>query len=438
MTPGALDTSRLVECVDGYCRRVYPAVLAQHERSSICSPLGIWLLLAALASAADEADRAVLEEALGCPAEEATTLLSAFMEHPPSALGSALALWVSDEKPGPRFEEWSLTLPEEVERGGIPSQEGADDWARRHTFGLIQRFPVVIDLLTRLVIASALATKVSWKRPFEVVEATGNLAAGPWDGQVDPLLFDPDPTGASQLVITSAAGVVAAHLAVAEEDIVVLSVSAEPGVARGSVLEAAHEVSAMLRRRPSTATRCSLFDLPLGQGHSFEITEREILTYRPGEREEQVESATLPAWRASQDLDLKRSETFGALTALNILLELIGRHPGGDVTEAKQRAVASYTRYGFEAAAVSVFAIALGGPATSPGQRRENGILRTARLLFDHPHAAIALAGNGSLTGIPGSRREWFGLPLFTAWVESPQEVEQDGAGRPANGAPGA
>jgi hypothetical protein len=55
------------------------------------------------------------------------------------------------------------------------------------------------------------------------------------------------------------------------------------------------------------------------------------------------------------------------------------------------------------------------------------GILRTARLVFDHPHAAIALAGNGGsfVTGMPGSRWEWFGLPLFTAWVDAPQEVEE-------------
>jgi hypothetical protein len=123
MTAGALDTSRLGELVDGYCRRVYPAVLAQHETSSVCSPLGIWLLLAACASGADHAERAALEEALGCPAEEATMFLSAFMEHPPTALGSATALWVGDEKLGSRFEEWAATLPDEVERGKVPARK---------------------------------------------------------------------------------------------------------------------------------------------------------------------------------------------------------------------------------------------------------------------------------------------------------------------------
>ena len=43
---------RLGALIDGYSRRVYPAVLEQHADASVSSPLGVWLLLAACASGA--------------------------------------------------------------------------------------------------------------------------------------------------------------------------------------------------------------------------------------------------------------------------------------------------------------------------------------------------------------------------------------------------
>src|SRR5205807_1914033 len=39
--------SRLGAVVDRYAQRVYPAVLDQEQDEFVCSPLGVWLLLAA-------------------------------------------------------------------------------------------------------------------------------------------------------------------------------------------------------------------------------------------------------------------------------------------------------------------------------------------------------------------------------------------------------
>ena len=86
---------RLPGLVAGYARRVSPAVLDQHQAGSVSSALGVWLLLAACAAAAQGSDRAALEEALGCSAEEAARLLAAFMADPPDALKAAIALWVA-------------------------------------------------------------------------------------------------------------------------------------------------------------------------------------------------------------------------------------------------------------------------------------------------------------------------------------------------------
>jgi len=67
------------------------------------------------------------------------------------------------------------------------------------------------------------------------------------------------------LVSTQSAGVVAVHFAAAVEGLTVVSVSADPGLSRGVVLEAAHEVLAPIRQRQAPPQACSLFDLPLGR-----------------------------------------------------------------------------------------------------------------------------------------------------------------------------
>jgi len=56
---------RLVDLVDAYARRVYPAVPTQHDAGSVSSPLGAWLLLAAVASESSGEDRRELERSLG-------------------------------------------------------------------------------------------------------------------------------------------------------------------------------------------------------------------------------------------------------------------------------------------------------------------------------------------------------------------------------------
>ncbi|VBA39923.1 hypothetical protein LAUMK13_02833 [Mycobacterium innocens] len=54
--------------------------------------------------------------------------------------------------------------------GPVPSQEQADVWARDHTDGLIERFPVDVSHM-QAILVSALATRISWRRPYEVTDA---------------------------------------------------------------------------------------------------------------------------------------------------------------------------------------------------------------------------------------------------------------------------
>jgi Serpin (serine protease inhibitor) len=415
---GRSGAGRVAELVDRYARRVYPAVLEQHGGASVCSPLGVWLLLAACATAARDGERAALEDALGCSAEEADELLAVFMAAPPEALKAAIAVWVRVADATEALAGWVRGLPSAVESGLMPSQQEADAWAEHKTLGLIRSFPLAIDALTRVVLASALATQVSWRVPFDVVPAAEHLAPGsPWRTKVKRLLWD-GHGGRGMILETRAAGVVAVHLAVASEDLTVISVSADPGVARAAVLDAAHEVAASWRRG-SPLPACSLFDLPLGAGHSWLISEPQVARHHGGHPVERIVGASMPAWHVESRLDLKASELFGSGPALEVMRQLIGPLPG-DETHAVQAAVASFTRYGFRAAAITTFAIRASARAEPE---------RTAILRFDHPYAAVAIAGKATPPNFAGGSHHLeglalAGLPVFSAWIEGPQEAE--------------
>jgi len=357
---------------------------------------------------------------LGCSAAEASQLLSSFLADPPPAFRAALALWVTSDDETPALEAWSESLPPEIETGALPSRQEVDAWAQRRTLGLIKHFPIEMNSLTRLVLASALAMKISWKCPLTLIAANVELKAGPWAGEVEQVLTDLRPTKNTMLATIPDVGIVAVHTALAVEEAVVISVSADPSVSREAVFQAAHQVAAMFRGLPSAATKCSLFDMPLGQGHSWVITEREARTFGIVEC---IQSVSLPAWKAEGSLDLTASGLFGTEPALASLLDLIGPHPEGDDFAARQEAMASYTQYGFEAVAISGLEV-LSAAGIMP---QDVGLERAAELRFDHPYAVLALAGRAeSFTSHHKVQSHMFGLPLFSAWVANPEEPEPE------------
>ncbi len=144
---------------------------------------------------------------------------------------------------------------------------------------------------------------------------------------------------------------------------------------------------------------CSLFDLPLGRGHSWRIREREIPTRTAGERIELISGVSLPAWRVEGKLDLQRSELFGSGPALDVMRKLIGPRPD-DETVAGQAAVASFTRFGFEAAAITFFGVLTSAQA----EPSETGVKRTATLRFDHPTSRSPYPGTRARSRETSSR----------------------------------
>ena len=388
--------AELAAAVSRYAERFHAPAGSSHH---VASPFGGWLLLALAAPAAVGADRARLEEALGVPVDLAAEAADRLLDEPHPVVASAAAAWHQRAVETDALRGWLAGLPDAVERGDVPTQAVADAWARSRTNGLIEAFPVEITPLVVLVLASALATKVSWQRPFEVVPAA-SLGPSDWATALQRVLRSPESGHDCYIAQTERAGRVAVHTARAEAGLAVTSVIADPGVATADVLAAAHEAAAR------TATRTSLFDLPLGDSPLWSIAE--AASHRGGRQEDCV--AVLPAWSARSDHELAGVAGLGFDDAAGALIALM---PKGDYEyEARQSAYARYSREGFEAAAVTAVGIRLA--AAFGGE----GVRRTATLRFGHPYAVVAT--------VESDDSPWDGLPVFSAWVAEPEDAEAD------------
>lgn len=355
------------------------------DRHHVAAPLGAWLLLALCASAGASTD---LEDALGTSAAEARDHAAALLGTAHDAVLSAAGIWARGGVP---FDD----LPPRVETGDLPTQERLDAWAREHTLGLIDRFPVTVTERTLLVLATALATKVSWERPFALAPAAE--LGGVFAGRLSTALRTPEEYGHQAHIAHTTAGDVAVHTARAREGLAVTSVAAAPEVPAADVLAAAYEVAG------GAATRTSLFALPLGDTPLWSLRERPAQTTRPDGREERC-AAVLPAWEARGDHNLDHPE-LGFPAARRLIEERLGT---GLDYEAKQAAVARYSRVGFEAAAVSAMM------TTTSFQMPRDGVVREAVLRFGHPYAVVAVATGGG---------PWHGVPVFSAWVADPHDA---------------
>lgn len=377
------------------------------DRHHVASPLGAWLLLALAAPAATGPGRDELEEVLGVPAPTAAALATALLDRPHPLVPSATAVWHRAGQDTAKLADWRAGLPRTTTTGPLPEQPGLDDWAREHTLGLIDRFPLTRSADVLLALASALATRISWADPFDLAPGGQLGADSAWAGRLDRVLRTPAHGHRAWIAPTGPAGDVAVHAAPAVErdgaGLVVVSVAADASVPAAEVLAAAYEVAGTAVDDRAPAARRALFDLPLGDGPAWTLREQRVRTTARDGREER-HTAVLPCWSARDEHDL----TAPALGFPAVVRTLGGLLGDADLRlEARQAAMARYGRYGFEAAAVTAaFALASLPP---------EGVARTAELRFAHPYAVVAVATDRA--GGP-----WHGVPVFSAWVAEPEE----------------
>jgi hypothetical protein len=380
-----VPTAELPGLIAEYAARMHRAASGHH----ILSPIGAWLLLALVGPGAEGRRREELEAVLGTDVDSAAGYARALLDHPHPAVSAATAQWHRPAVSTPSFDAWTRSLPGATERGDIPSQSEVDEWARRVTQGLIPTFPLELTPETVLLLATALATRISWSRPFELADADELDQA--WGPEVHQVLRSTKPHRVS-VADTAAAGRVGVHNAGSSSGLTVVSVVADPSAAPAAVIAAAHEVAL------GDAHEVSLSDLTLGAGHAWNVTEREATASTQDERR----SALLPAWHASTRLELRDKPGLGFDTAAEALIALLP--PAGYEAEAVQSAVASYTREGFEAAAITAFGVLTSARAFRP-------VVRDLELRFTRPYAVVAVT-RGQLQG------PWFGLPVFSGWIE--------------------
>jgi len=403
---GLADTT---EAVARYARLLHRSAGEGHH---VASPLGAWILLALCGPASSGAARAELAQALGCEIDRAAAMARALLSEPHPLVAAAAGVWRRRDVDTEALSRWLASLPDPVEAGTLTDQAALDAWARRNTLELIEKFPIDLSPDVLLVLATALATKVSWEEPFDTVPATALGPHSPWASTLSRVLRTPRRGSKHSQFIASTdhVGDVAVHTAWADGGLLVTSVAAQPDVPAADVLAIAYRLASAIATGVPVAKR-SLFDLPLGPAPLWDLTERHAHVTAPSGREEHC-TAVLPAWAAQSQLNLGADPTLGFDAAAATLAALAGVHRFQ--YEAQQAAMARYSRTGFEAAAVTGMMVALSARLGQPG------VIRNAELRFGHPFAVVAAASQAGSS-------PWHGLPVFSAWITEPEDAgDQD------------
>lgn len=267
-------------------------------------------------------------------------------EHP--AVRLALAAWARELVLSTHGHEILAHLPPVVAQSSMPSQARADQWATENTLGLITAFPAnVEDPDLALVLASALATKVNWTSPYEVIpDAPGSLG-GPFASMVNTYMLS-SPDDHCRLYKTSK-GVVGAHMAQTDDGSAVISVIGPTNLSPADLFAAAYETA------QGDATPADLFDLDLSgpkvalthESPGWSLVEGSWSGPQPG----QEVRARLVAWRAERSADRTVLDNAPGMDILSPTIMSMVDVPLAP--QAVQTAVAEFSSTGFEAAAVT-------------------------------------------------------------------------------------
>ncbi|GAB3932314.1 hypothetical protein GCM10029976_038050 [Kribbella albertanoniae] len=355
--------------------------------NTVVSGLGLWPLLAILATAADEPGRAELAAAAQVAAADgsrlAVQLIDALDES--ADLHAALGVWVSEQLK--LAESFGEVVPAPVV-GMLTGQSAVDKpkldaWTTEHTDGLIREMPVVIDPDVMLVLASALCLRTTWARPFtEQIKRLQGDWAGSWhwlertDHDLDSVRRYDDLT----VITVRGDADVDVLLGLGSGDVVggLLDAAGRPadGVPGSALIEGSGEVAPGVQIGKTTSARpdvrLSLPSFQVSSSHdlleSAELFGLSAVTSNPGER--------------------------GHFSAISPAPLAIG--------QAKQEVLARFFATGFEAAAVTTMAMTRAAMVTRHERRLD--------VVLDRPFAFAAV--------LRESR-----LPIVAGWINSPTEA---------------
>jgi serine protease inhibitor len=369
--------------------------------NTVVSGLGLWPLLAILATAADEPGRSELAKAAGVdPATGATQAAGLLAAIDGAAdLHAALGVWVHEQLKLSESFDSVVPAPLTGTLTGDLSRDKAklDAWATRHTDGLIRRMPLDVTPELAVVLASALSLRTTWARPFN--EQVNRVYDGPWAGgkwrwldrtdrDLDALRVYDDPAAGTLSVITVQGDAdVDVLLAVGaqqarQSDVLagLLAAAAQPDAGRsGTQLiragEPRQEVAPAVRIGTTTSRVPELkLSLP-----SFNVeVEHDLLGRR--------ESFGL----STVSTDPGRSGHFSAISPEPLM-----------VGQAKQTVLARFFATGFEAAAVTAMGMMLTSMPTQQERRLDIELNRPFGFVAVHREAR---------------------LPLVAGWIARPTE----------------
>ncbi|MER6348555.1 serpin family protein [Streptomyces sp. NPDC001595] len=391
-------TNATIRAVNGLTARWARTV----RDGTVFSAPGVWPLLALLADGAGGPARDELADAVGLPADEAAPaareLLAGLAALP--GLDAAVGLWT--RRTLELREAWRAGLPEAAHgtlTGDVEADLAAlDGWAAERTGGLVGGMPVRLTEETPLVLASALAMRTRWLRPFSETPLTPE--AGPWGERTLLGLWRASALLDRVGVADTPHGHVTELRVLGDNALDVHLLLGEEHMTPGQVLLAGLDVLA--RRHPVLPGSL----LPYGEaGPGLRVVR---------ERRARPEPPTLEVTTAAYDVAgshdlLARPALFGLTSARDAEA---GHFPGVSavplaVGSAEQAATARFGALGFEAAAVTAFTAVAGGV---PHLRF---LTTTVEAGFDRPFGFLALHRHTRLV-------------LAAGWVTDPEPFRED------------
>jgi serine protease inhibitor len=368
--------------------------------NTVVSGLGVWPLLALLATGADEPGRTELAEAAGVDAANGSTDAIRLIEaiEGSADLHAALGVWVSEQLKLAESFDAVMPAPLVGMLTGNPSVDKPrlDAWAAEHTDDLVRELPLELDPDVLLVLASALLLRTTWVRPF--TEQVRHVSSGPWSGSWHWLeRVDSDLDAVRRYTHPSAAWLTVATIA-GDADVDVLLGIGQPQTSQADVLAGLLDVIA--QPGGGESGRALIEQGEPGSELAPGLRIGQTTSARPDVR------VSLPSFSVEVEHDLMQSRDLFGLTAVTADPGNHGHFSALSPTplrlgQAKQKVLARFFATGFEAAAVTAMAMTRAAMITTKQRRLE--------LALDRPFAFTAV--------LRESR-----LPIVAGWVETPTQ----------------